>query len=290
MFPVFSEVSKPAVAQTRPGIFMTVAVWTMVSWLALFDRPVPMRADVPRFTGQSGVEYKSQRDSRGPWSIHVLRISRQKSPFRLASVHADGLAVGLGTLSQQIRSIRTDLGSSIGAINGDFYRRDGAYAGDPRGLQIAEGELISSPAGTASLWIDAIGEPHITNTVSLFEVTWPNGQKSALGLNGARRSGGVELYTPAMGASTHTAAGRELVLEPSGKGPWLPLSAGKSYRARVREVREAGNTRLEVGTMVLSLGPGLARALPAPAPGTELLLSTETRPTLHGVRTAISGG
>src|SRR6185295_6033608 len=111
----------------------------------------------------------------------------------------------------------SNLGIPVAAINGDFYQRDGPYAGDPRGLQIMEGELISAPARGASFCIDAIGEPHTINAASLLQVIWPNGLTSPLGLNEGRLPKQVTLYTPALGSSTHTLGGRELVLEQQDK-------------------------------------------------------------------------
>ena len=65
---------------------------------------------------------------------------------------------------------------------------------------------------------------------------------------------------------------------------------GETFNARVREVREAGNTPLSKEFMVLSLGPRLATNLPSIPPGTLLQISTATDPDLRGARTAIGGG
>lgn len=246
-------------------------------------------APVPFETASAQVEYKAKRDPRGPWVIHVVRVPRNQSEFQLSAVHADGRAVGLEPTSRQTK-VLTGLGSPIAAINGDFYRRSGPFAGDPRGLQIVEGELISAPGGSASFWIDANGEPHITNTISLLAVTWPGGGITRVGLNGVRRNNGAELFTPALGATTQTVGGREIILEQLGENPWLPLLCGKAYRARVRAVRDTGNSPIEPETLVVSVGPALARTLPMPASGAELTITTETQPTLRGARTAISGG
>lgn len=234
--------------------------------------------------------YNNYRKPAGPWSIHVVRVPRGKSPFQLQAMHAGGRAVGLGRLSEQAALLDSALAGAVAAINGDFYQREGPYAGDPRGLQIVEGELVSAPTGSASFWIDAIGEPHTTNTVSLLQVTWPDGTAARIGLNGNRRPNGIELYTPALGPSTRTAGGREIILEQQGNSPWLPLRPGRIYTARIREIREAGNARISPGTMVLSIGPGLARTSPRVQAGGELVISTATSPNLRGVKTAISGG
>src|SRR6266516_3136761 len=236
------------------------------------------------------ISYNNYRKPTGPWSIHVVRVPRQNTQFQLCTMHALGKAVGLTPVTDQTTLSSSARGVPVAATNGDFYQRDGPYAGDPRGLQITEGELISAPIGSASFCIDAIGEPHVINAVSLLQVTWPNGSTSLIGLNEGRLPNRLTLYTPALGSSTHTTGGRELVLEQQGNNPWLPLRPGRTQRARVREVRESGDTQILPGTMVLSIGPALLKTTPRIEPGAELSISTVIEPSLRGVRTAISGG
>ena len=248
-------------------------------------------ADLPGGAPNAGTEisYLNDRDSSVPWSIHVVRVPRGKS-YELRSAHARGKAVGLGRLSEQAAALVSPLAQPMAAINGDFYQRGGAYAGDPRGLQMIDGDLISAPSGSVSFWIDALGEPHATNTMSEFQVIWPDGRSSGIGLNGERGRNEIELYTAALGSSTQTSGGREFILEQTEKNPWLPLRPGRIYRGRVREVRDSGDSRLFPGTMVLSVGPSLVRSLPRIPVGSELVISTATQPSLRGARTAISGG
>ena len=145
-------------------------------------------------------------------------------------------------------------------------------------------------AGNASFWIDILGEAHLTNVTSRFEVTWPDGAVTPFALNGERANDGIELYTPAMGFSTHTVGGRELVLERQPGSRWLPLRMGRSYTAQVRAVRREGNTSLEPGFMVLSLGPGVMNRFQGVGTGAILRLATGSVPALLGARTALSGG
>src|SRR6185503_15646872 len=130
------------------------------------------------------ISYNNYRKPAGPWSIHVIRVPRQSGQFQLHAMHASGKALGLAPVTDQ--TTLANSGIPVAAINGDFYQRDGPYAGDPRGLQIMEGELISAPAKGASFCIDAIGEPHTINAASLLQVVWPNGLTSPLGLNEGR--------------------------------------------------------------------------------------------------------
>jgi hypothetical protein len=238
----------------------------------------------------AGISYTNYLEPRVPWSIHVVRIDRRNSAIEFQSAHAGGGAVGLSPLSAQIRQLKPELGAPLAAINGDFYQRDRAYAGDPRGLQIVDGEVISAPAGGVCFWIDALGHPHATNVQSLFEVVWTNGAKPAFGLNGERQPNGLQLYTPSLGHSTHTQGGRELVLERMPGSPWLPLRMAETYTARVREVRDSGDTPLTADVMVLSVGPTLARTLVPLEAGAVVKIVTASSPTLWGAKTALGGG
>src|SRR5262249_37442281 len=155
--------------------------------------------------------------------------------------------------------------------------------------QIVNGELISAP-DTVCVWMDKDGEPHLDEVKADFVVTWPDGRKTSFGLNQQRSSTTAVLYTPTYGASTRAPQGRELILEKEGDGPWLPLQACRTYRARVREVSMQGNTRLSPAVMVLSLGPRLVPTLPETSPGAVLEILTATTPDLAGVKCAIGGG
>jgi hypothetical protein len=238
----------------------------------------------------TGVGYTNFRVAEGPWSIHVVQVARSNAIYELHSVHAGNAALGLDTLSDQVTLVNAGVGTPIAAINGDFYQRDRAYAGAPRGLQVTDGELISGPSSKSCFWIDAGGEAHASNVVSQFQITWPDGTATPFRLNGERRSNGIELYTPAVGGSTRTSGGRELVLERAEGSPWLPLRLGKTYSAVVRGVRERGDTQMTTNILVLSIGASSLRNLPPVESGSVLQISTATTPELHGVRTAVSGG
>ena len=234
-------------------------------------------------------QYSNVRRPEIPWSINVVRIPRANTAYQIQSVHADQSAVGLDTLSSQASGIDPRLGKPIAAINGDFYQRGGTYGGDPRGIQITGGEIISAPSGGASFWIDASGSPHVTNVVSLFQITWPDGKTSPFDLNGDRGWTEIEVYTPALGTSTHTSGGIDLVLESQEGSPWLPLQAGKTYKARVREARPGGS-RIYPGALIVSIPARSPRSRMRFERGMEITISTATEPSLRGSRTAIGGG
>jgi len=237
----------------------------------------------------SGLSYKNDRTSRVPWSVHIAKIDRSRKEFSFYTPLARGKVLGVSTITDQARSTPKELGRAIAGVNGDFYERDNpTFAGDPRGLQIVNGELVSAPS-TVCVWFDADNNPHLDDVKGDFNVTWPGGAKTAFGLNQQRVPNRAVLYTPTYGPSTRAQGGRELVLERDGDGPWLPLRAGWNYRARIREIQDGGNTALQPDAMVLSLGTRLANPSQF-AVGDVLEISTATTPDLKGAKAAIGGG
>lgn len=243
----------------------------------------PARSDL-------GFSYHNDRDADVPWSVHIVKIDRSNPDLELHSMLAGNTVLGMTLLTDQIKSLPASLGRPLAAVNGDFYRDDRTYAGDPKGLQIMQGELVSGPCDWSCFYLDPDGNPHMATVVSRFKVTWPNGAQTPMGLNEERNGNGAVLFTPRMGSSTRASGGRELILERAGEGSWLPLQAGESYAAKVREVRERGDTPLAPGLMVLSLNSSVFSKLPEMKPGDVLKISTDTVPSLRGVKTALGGG
>jgi hypothetical protein len=239
----------------------------------------------------SGFSYVHDEVAEVPWSIHILKIDRTRADLEFHTSLAQNSVLGLSTMTEQVKSLPPALGQPLAAINGDFWHEGHDHDGDPMGLHILEGELVSGPCPRSCFWIDPAGQPHVTNVLSRFTATWPGGQTATFGLNEERTNGHAVLYTPRFGPAALTKGGREIVLERAGASePWLPLRIGQTFSARVREIRETGGTALAPGRLVLSLSPALAGQMPKLAVGNELKISTATTPDLTGVTTAIGGG
>ena len=191
----------------------------------------PAMSSVPYETLAPGVGYANQRMTNVPWSVHVVRFDRTDPAFEVRSVHAGQGALGLATLTDQIQQLPPGFGAPVAAVNGDFYQRDRAYAGDPRGLQILDGDLVSAPVGGVAFWPDAAGQLHVTNVVSRFQLAWPDGTATSFGVNQDRAPDALVLYTPAIGASTRTVGGREWVLEAASGADRRP--AGRRSNRRI---------------------------------------------------------
>ncbi len=243
-----------------------------------------------------GVGYTNEVVERGPWSIHVVRVARDLPGVEVMSVHADGAATGLGTVTEQVESIPAALGVPLAALNGDFYQRDRFFAGDPRGLQVVQGELFSvpQPRGGVAFWIDAQGQPHVGTVQPALTVTWADGSSSSFGLNEERPLDGLVLYTGAVRGHLRNMGGREWVLSPTHRSTTsMAAVPGMDVTMRVLEVRGSGGGKVPTNGWVLSAGPMWLRRNPA---GTNVVAGGEVRvrlgmqPALVGVREAIGGG
>jgi hypothetical protein len=244
----------------------------------------------PDLTGiDSGVVYTNEQLPAVPWSIHVAKVPRNGT-FELRTRHSGRGALGLSPLVEQIGAFEAAAGKAVAAINGGFFQRDQAYAGSPRGLQIVDGELLSAPTGSTTFWVDLLGDVHLGNVASRFSITSPQGTNAPAGLNGPCADDDIQIYSPAIGASTRTKGTREFVLGPVPGSPWLPLRPNRVYTATVREVREGGNANLGTNSLVVAVGKTLAPGWSQLKAGATLRISTACEPALTGVWTALSGG
>jgi hypothetical protein len=270
----------------------------VVAWITVVaiveSGAIAARADDAFKSLAQGVEYRHDVRTAGPLSIHVLRLDRRQK-WDLQTGLGQGTVFGLEPLAGIAARVAAQAKKpAVAAINGDFFViKPGPYQGDPRGLQIAQGELVSRPMGN-SFWVTPSGELKIGPVESRLRVIWPDGSTTSIGLNETRPDDVAVLYTPTLGLlrnetprnspATRTTGGTELVLE-CHDAP--PIRAGQEYVAKVVEVRDGGNTPLQVDRMILSLGPKLAIHVKK---GNALLLAMETDPGLEGVRTALGAG
>jgi hypothetical protein len=238
----------------------------------------------------SRFSYRRDDVPAGPWSIHIVKIDRANRNVELHTTLPAGNRFGLVKLSEQVKALGSASGKPLAAINGDYYETDEPYVGDPRGLQIMRGELISGPGDWRCFWIDGAGNPTMGQVGAEFEIEMPNRSKIPFGLNERRDDDGAVLYTSAVSTNTLTRGGTEFILERSGTNAWLPLRASTEIIARVAEVNANANSPTGTNRLVLSIGPKLMGRISAPQVGDVLRIKTTTKPSLSGVTTAIGGG
>ncbi len=239
----------------------------------------------------SGILYTNYRIRSEPWSIHVVKVDRKNPSFELRSMHAEAKALGLSTLTEQIDLVPASAGKPVAAINGDFYQRDTMFAGDPRGLQISDGDILSNPTGNATFWVDAVGEPHVGNISSQFQILLPDGNAIPFEVNGSLRSDRAVLFTEAVGEKLPGyETPRTVVLEPDSATALSPLHVGRSYAARVKHDGNGDDSKIPHGGAILAIGSRLGRSIPRMEAGAKVKLLTLCTPNLKGIKTAIGGG
>ena len=227
----------------------------------------------------------------GPVIFAAIRIELESfdKDFTLITTLASNQIVGTAPLLAQINALPKNLGTPVAAMNADFFMMSGAAKGDPRGLHIWRGELVSVPTGPAAFWRDPRGKLHGEPVSSRLTISWPGGGTNLCGLNEQLRTNTMVLFTPRMGrlnsdrTTTNTAnsptgrpprtaantgipqggplrppGGREYILEHTGTGPWLPLRVGHIYHAKI----VGSSNALPPGKMLLMLGSNFIASWP----------------------------
>ena len=280
MVSIYRNSSVKRISGAKGLCFLAIAV-VLFPVQAVFAESV----DVP-----SGLEYIHHRIGAGPLSIHVIKVQRQENRFEFVTTLAANTIFGLATVPEQIADLKLDFEEPFAAVNADFFHiRQGPYQGDPTGLHIVNSEIVSTPSG-ASFWIDKNLQPHIGEVSCKFTVTFGYDLTFPILLNQERGDNEIVLYTPALGASTRTKKGREFILERHPESSWLPLRTGAGYTALISSMHDYGNTAIDAGRMVLSVGPGLVEKIPKPEKNTSLKISMKTKPDLTGSAVGIAGG
>ncbi len=156
-----------------------------------------------------GMVYTAQRDGAGPWAVFVLQVERARGEYRLVGAVGQDTVFGLEAVAEQARRLPEAVGYPVAAINGDWFDLPaGPYQGDTANLLVRNGELVSDAAGGNCFWVDGQGQLQLGPVTTDLQVTWPDGTRTAVGLNRARKEEASVLYTPVLGASTRTAGGR----------------------------------------------------------------------------------
>lgn len=223
-----------------------------------------------------------------PWSLHIVRIERSHKEYSLVPALAFHDRIGLNQLSEQMDLFPKSMGTPVAAINGDFYATEHeAMPGDPRGLFVTRGEMISAPIDRDCFWITTAGEPRIGTITPGFSIKAGDSAAVEFGLNEEFDGSRTVLYT--------AAAARILPVDPRGcwlltstnGGPLPTLKVGEILRGVVKGRTESRSDAPAAGEILLAPDPTLRAALKA---GVPFRIDTATEPSLTGVTTAIGGG
>ncbi|MGB9594849.1 MAG: phosphodiester glycosidase family protein [Candidatus Poribacteria bacterium] len=236
-----------------------------------------------------GLEYQHWRDGNVPWSIHILKIDRTRNDLKLRAVLAQDKVLGLSPMSSIITSLNFANERPVAGVNGDFFiiEEKNSYRGDPIGIHISDGELISEPTNI-SFWVDKNGSFNMGAVKSNIRVILPNGESFEAGLNKERKDSEIVIYTYRLGDSTKTNGGIEFILKCEDSN-WTTLQVGKKYVGKIIEINKAGNSIIKSDTIVLSVGENIGEKFNKLKIGEQIEVVTETQPDLSEVVTAMGG-
>ncbi|MDW8107668.1 MAG: phosphodiester glycosidase family protein [Armatimonadota bacterium] len=184
-----------------------------------------------------------------PLAIQGIRITPARAVSFRSTLGNDVIS-GEGALrGRELTSRMAWRHRALAAINADFF--DG---GDPLGLCIVNGELVSEPfPGRPGVGWTSTGQVVMGDVVLDADLTRPDGTKHPItGLNRvAKPEGDLVLYTSFYGSSVSAGQGVAVVLEALPR----PLRVGTQGQALVREVRE-GNSVVIPPTGGVLMGTG----------------------------------
>jgi uncharacterized protein YigE (DUF2233 family) len=222
-----------------------------------------------------------------PWSVHVVRVDRTHTRYRFLPTLGQQDRIGLNTLSDQVAQVPRSAGTVVAAINGDFYSTENEpMPGDPRGLFISQGQLVSSPIDRDCFWIGTNGNPSIGTVRSRFALTVGESDVEEFTLNTDFDGRNTVLLTAAANGSLGEDARLGWIVT-AGSGPWLPLAVGTTISGVVKDRLSPKTEGLATNELLLLPSVNLR---PAVKPGATVRISTATEPRLTGVRTALGGG
>jgi hypothetical protein len=197
------------------------------------------------------VFFQALRSAAPPLWVGIVRLSLPL-PQGLALTVALGGDNGFGRqpLSHIAQRVQAQKGYVAAAINADYFSMTATnYSGDPLGIHIQDGELVSLPTFNRSALIGLRdGRVLIARFQANALVQLPDGRTMPLsGLNEPPPKNGWSLFTPAFGPTTQTPAGTvEIVAQAN-----LPLRPNTPLTATVRTISTTGNAVIPRDGIVL---------------------------------------
>ncbi|MCS7264180.1 MAG: phosphodiester glycosidase family protein [Armatimonadetes bacterium] len=198
-----------------------------------------------------GVFFQALQRTKPPTWVGVVRIpiTMPKDLSIMPAIGDDG-GFSRRTLSQIANFIQQRKGYVTAGINADYFGMNfSPYSGDPLGLQIQDGELLSLPWSNRSALVGlADGQVAIARFQFWARIKLPDGSEFNLdGLNQSPPKDGFCLFTPAFGKTTKTTSGTIEVIASAN----LPLRPNTPLLLTVVQVNETGDSPIPFDGVVL---------------------------------------
>jgi hypothetical protein len=190
-------------------------------------------------------------DAASPMIVNVLTVDMANAAVDVrASIARDTVMTPNSDKGRETISSIVGRGGVIAGVNADYF----PFTGDPLGICISNGELVSEPAmGRVAIGVTRERAIVFDNPKLDAKMTLPNGISRQIdGINRPRETNQVVVYTPTYGAST---LNKYKAVEVVCKTPDLPVQPGKALNLTVSEVCvDAVNTPIPEGGVVISAG------------------------------------
>ncbi len=242
-----------------------------------------------------GVFYQALQRSQPPTWVGVVRLPLPLPPQMMLTTALGGnQGFDRQPLSRIATFVQQRKGYVTAAINGDYFAMTlSPYSGDPLGLHIQDGELVSLPWVNRSALV-GLKDGQVLIARFQFEafVRFPDGNLVKLdGLNQQPPKEGLCLFTPAFGAKTRTPEGTVEVIASAD----LPLRPNNPLTLTVQQVTETGDASIPAdGVVLVGMGQS-AELLRQRQPGETLQVVITLTPLdavfdPQQIQWAISGG
>jgi len=237
-----------------------------------------------------GTRHRVLQGAEGPWAIHVLELERGNPYVQPEAVLGGGRVIGLETVRAGADRLSTWEHYAVAGVNGDFFRIEaGPYQGDPIGLMVAHGELLSSPYPRSALVLTAEGSPIIDVFRLEASVRAPDGSTFPItGVNQERGPQDLILYTPRFHLATRTSGpGVQVVVG----GLELPIRPNRGYLGQIQAVVQGeADVVIPEDGVVLSGSGKAAEFLGRLGRGENLAFRLDLQPSVGEILHAVGGG
>ena len=146
-----------------------------------------------------GVVYREELDYQGHRTVNSLRISLRSNAVRATvalyghTTYEPGNPTGRGPVSKIVSDER-----GIGAVNGDFFSMASGPSGEPLGIAVRDGRLLSTPSNRVAFGWGPVDAAMSTASFS-GSVVGPDGEIKIDGLNRNCPKDQITLDTPDAG-------------------------------------------------------------------------------------------
>lgn len=149
-------------------------------------------------------------DPASPLVVNALKIDLKKPGVKVASALAqDGVIESDPTKGREIVSRTVARTAALAGVNADFF----PYTGDPLGMAVHNGELVSEPMDRAAIGITSSGRIIIDKLSFTGTLTASSGETFPIrGLNRQRGKNEIVIYAPVFGVCTGAKDGVEVPL------------------------------------------------------------------------------